>query len=733
MRILDLGAYDAVLGMDWLQICGQMTVDWTLKTMEFIQDGKPVYLQGTVTKQQEKLQELSSEQLHKWLAGNDVWAMAILDTILDSAGERTSTLSPDLQALLSEYKDVFRAPNSLPPHRQLDHAISLEPDARPINVRPYRYSPLQKDEIERQVKEMLEAGLISESMSPFASHVLLVKKKDGSWRFCIDYRRLNDLTIKNKFSLPVVDGLLDELAGTRFFSKLDLRAGYHQIRMHPEDEQKTAFKTHHGHFQFQVMPFGLTNGPATFQCVMNSVFAPFLRKFVIVFLDDILIYSPSWEEHLTHLKLVLQQLREAQFFAKHSKCSFGQTSIQYLGHIICDKGVATDPDKTLVMEQWPVPTNITELRGFLGLTGYYRKFVQNYGIITKPLTHLVTRKDFLWTEEATIVFNKLKSAMTQTPVLALPDFTTSFTVETDACDSGVGAVLMQKGHPIAYMSKALGLLNSKLSIYEKEFLAVIMAIDKWRQYLQRGPFTILTDHKSLCNLADQQLSTELQKKAMSKLVGLQFEFKYKRGVENGAADSLSRVGHLLAAHMVSSCKPDWLQEVLNSYTTDTTATALLQELAVHSPNDKGFRLKKGMILYKDRLYIGENLALQTKLISSLHDSAVGGHSGIHATYQRIKQLYYWPGLKLAVEQYVKQCQVCQQAKPLHSKPAGLLQPLPPPEKPWQDITLDFIDGLPNSDGANSILVVVDRLTKYAHFLPLHHPYTAVSVSKLFVD
>lgn len=525
MRILDLGAYDAVLGMDWLKGCGKMTVDWTLKSMEFVHNGKPVVLQGMLNKQRQSVQEISTIQLQKLLAGNDVWAMAVLDCVPAAGENSTVSVAPDLQALLTDHQDVFSEPNSLPPQRQLDHAISLESDARPCNSRPYRYSPLQKDEIERQINEMLAAGIITESMSPFASPVLLVKKKDGTWRFCVDYRRLNELTIKNKFPLPVVDELLDELAGTKFFSKLDLRAGYHQIRMRPEDEAKTAFKTHHDHFQFRVMPFGLTNAPATFQCIMNSVFAPFLRKFVIVFLDDILVYSASWEEHLHHLKLVLDKLRQAQFFAKMSKCSFGQTSIQYLGHIISDQGVATDPDKTMVMEQWPIPTNITELRGFLGLTGYYRKFVQNYGIITKPLTQLLTKKGFLWTEEATAAFLRLKQAMTQTPVLALPDFTLPFSVETDACDSGVGAVLIQKGHPIAYMSKALGVLNRKLSIYEKEFLAVIMAIDKWRQYLQRGPFIIWTDHKSLCNLADQQLSTELQKKAMAKLVGLQFEFK----------------------------------------------------------------------------------------------------------------------------------------------------------------------------------------------------------------
>lgn len=294
-------------------------------------------------------------------------------------------------------------------------------------------------------------------------------------------------------------------------------------------------------------------------------------------------------------------------------------------------------------------------------------------------------------------------------------------------------MLMQNGHPIAYMSKALGVMNQKLSIYEKEFLAVIMAVDKWRQYLQRGSFTILTDHKSLSNLNDQQLTSELQRKAMAKLVGLQFEIKYKKGIDNGAADSLSRVGHLLDIHTISSCKPDWLQEVLNSYTTDKTTTALLQELAVLSPNAKGYYLEQGLIKYKGRLVIGDNLALQTKIIASLHDSAVGGNSGIQASYQRIKQLYYWPGLKLAVENYIKQCKICQQAKHTHHKPAGLLQPLPPPDAPWHAITLDFIEGLPLSDGANSILVVVDRLTKYAHFLPLRHPFTAASVSKLFVD
>lgn len=580
---------------------------------------------------------------------------------------------------------------------------------------------------------MLQAGTIVHSMSPFAAPVLLVKKKDGSWRFCIDYRRLNLATIKNKFPLPIVDELLDELAGAAFFSKLDLRAGYHQIRMREEDEEKTAFKTHHGHFHFRVMPFGLTNAPATFQCLMNSIFAEYTRKFVIVFLDDILVYSRTLLEHQEHLRLVLDLLRQHNLYAKASKCSFAQNKIEYLGHVISEQGVATDAEKTQAMEAWPVPNSATELRGFLGLTGYYRKFVPHYGIIAKPLTQLLTKKGFAWSDEAQQAFDQLKVAMVNTPVLALPNFDRPFSIETDACDTGIGAVLVQDGHPIAFFSKALGVRNQRLSTYEKEFLAVMMAVDKWRAYLQRGPFVILTDHKSLCNLEDQQLDTDVQRRAMSKLVGLQFKFQYKKGADNGAADALSHVGHLLSANALSVCQPSWLQEVANSYETDSDTQELLARLAVHSPDELGYELHQGVIRCKGRLFIGANSALQTKVISALHDSAIGGHSGISATYQRVKKLFIWKGLKSAVEDFVRQCDVCQHAKHEHNKPASKLQPLPVPSAPWQDITMDFVTGLPKSEGFEVIMVVVDRLTKFAHFVPLRHPFTAAQVARAFWD
>jgi hypothetical protein len=386
------------------------------------------------------------------------------------------------------------------------------------------------------------------------------------------------------------------------------------------------------------------------------------------------------------------------------------------------------------MLNWPQPRNVTELRGFLGLTGYYRRFVKNYGLLAKPLTRLLQKQQgFAWSEEAQIAFENLKQAMASTPVLALPRFDLPFTVETDASDIGLGAVLMQQGRPIAFISKALGEKNKHLSIYEKEFLALILAVDRWRQYLQRGAFVIKTDHKSLTYLGDQQLQSDLQKKAMTKLMGLQFQVVYKKGTENVVADALSRVEHMMGLSVLSEIQPIWIQEVVNSYATDEDAQQLITQLLIQSPDEQGFSLQQGIIRKANRIWIGCNSALRTKLIAALHDSAVGGHSGIQATYQRVKKVFWWKGLKNDVTQYVQQCAICQKAKAERVHPAGLLQPLPVPQGIWEDVTMDFIEGLPKSEGFDTILVVVDRFSKYSHFLPLKHPFTAKGVAQVFLE
>uniref|UniRef100_A0A8R7K3Q3 Reverse transcriptase domain-containing protein n=1 Tax=Triticum urartu TaxID=4572 RepID=A0A8R7K3Q3_TRIUA len=402
---------------------------------------------------------------------------------------------------------------------------------------------------------------------------------------------LNSVTVQHKYPMPIVEELLDELTGAKYFTKLDLRSGYHQIRLVAGEEHKTTFKTHHGLYEFKVMPFGLTNAPATFQAAMNILFAGLLRRCVLVFMDDILIYSKILEEHLQHLEQVFTIMQENQLYVKLSKCSFVQQKLEYLGHIISGAGVQTDPAKIAAVQNWPVPTNVKQVRGFLGLTGYYRKFIKNYGIISRTLSDLL-KKDviFQWTPTVEAAFQSLKTALAQAPVLALPDFKKTFMIETDASNNGIGAVLMQEGHPISYLSKALGPKAQALSTYEKECLAVILAVDKWRSYLQHAPFTLSTDHRSLKHLQDHKITSPMQQKALLKLLGLRYTITYKKGQDNTAADALSRSPAPVELHTISFCTPKWLSVVAEGYHQHQEDKQLLQELALTGSNEKGYVL-----------------------------------------------------------------------------------------------------------------------------------------------
>ena len=383
---------------------------------------------------------------------------------------------------------------------------------------------------------MLAQGVIQTSTSPFSSPVLLVGKKDGTFRFCVDYRALNAATTLDHFPIPTADDLFDELNKARVFSKLNLRSGYHQIRMQIADIHKTAFRTHEGHYEFLVMPFGLTNAPSTFQEAINSSFQPFLRRFMIVFYYDILVYSASLTDHVSHLQQVLHILHTNCFYVKPSKCLFGVDTIDYLGHIISACELCVDPSKIEAMTAWPTPATVKQWRGFLGLTRYYRRFVKNYSIIAAPLTDLL-KESFIWSIAADAGFVELKRAMTVAPVLRLPDFDIPFTIETDASDFGIGFVLLQNGHPLAFFSKKPGPKWKMASTYHKELYAIVQTVQKWRQYLLEREFIIHSNQRSLKDLLSQIIQTPDQKFYIRKLMGFKFKIEYKSGASNRVVDA----------------------------------------------------------------------------------------------------------------------------------------------------------------------------------------------------
>ena len=491
--VLPLQGCDVVLGIQWLRTLGPIIWDFSALSMQFDYQGQKITLRGL---QSGVIHYASKKQLSRMSVsaykgtGTLLFARepSLYAIELSPKQEWDDLAFMELQELLQQYADLFEEPRGLPPKRSHDHHIPLKDETQVVKIRPYRYPMVQKNEIKTIVAEMKATGIIRDSTSPFASPVVLVKKKDGSWRLCIDYRQLNTMTVKDKFPIPLVEELLDELAGACWFTKLDLRSGYHQIRMQERDIYKTAFRTHQGHYEFLVMPFGLTNAPSTFQALINHIFQPYLRHFVLVFFDDILIYSTTWAAHLQHLRQVFGILLQHQLFLKYSKCEIGASQVEYLGHVINGQGVAMDSKKITCMLEWPIPKNIKELRGFLGLTGYYRRFVKGYGVLARPLTDLLKKGNYTWFDPAQQAFTALKQAMVTAPVLAMPNFNTLFVVESDASKEGIGAVLSQGGRPIAYFSKGLSPKHQVLSVYEKEMMAILAAVKKWNTYLMGRHF-----------------------------------------------------------------------------------------------------------------------------------------------------------------------------------------------------------------------------------------------------
>ncbi|GKB20453.1 ty3-gypsy retrotransposon protein [Tanacetum coccineum] len=725
--IIPVEGADLVLGVSWLGSLGRLSADFSIPEISFKQNGVEHTLVGEPMSHQ-----ISSSSVSSILRQGTA---ASLHTItyqppMPSTEETPTHKNPDINHLLYLFSNVFKKPTGLPPPRPHDHTIPIL-DNKAVNVKPYRYPHYQKQVMTQLIEEMLRDGIIRPSQSAFSSPVLLVKKKDGTWRFCVDYRALNTATIKDRFPIPTIDELLDELHGATIFSKIDLRSGYHQIRVAKEDIHKTAFRTTDGHYEFLVMPFGLTNAPSTFQSAMNDIFRPVLRKFVLVFFDDILVYSPTEEAHFKHLQHVLETLHKNAFHAKPSKCTFGVQRLAFLGHIISAQGVEPEPEKIEAIQSWPKPRSMTTLRAFLGLTGYYRRFVKGYANVASPLTDILRQEKFSWSDAAHNAFLQLKSDMANMITLALPNFKEEFEVTTDASGTAIGAVLSQKNNPIAFFSKKLCPTMQNQSTYTKELFAITEAVKKWRQYLLGHHFYIYTDHHSLKHILTQAIQTPEQQKWLTKLMGYDFEVRFKPGKENVVADSLSRIEHP-SLFAISFPQATWLSEIKTYFADNKDGKEMVHSILTNKSSFPYHEVRNGLVFIKGRIFVPPLNDIRQRLLGEYHATPLGGHGGITATIKRIAADFAWLGLKRDVTKFVRECTVCQTTKPDNHKPYGLIQPLPIPDGPWMDVSMDFITNLPTSKGKVAIWVIVDRFTKYAHFLALSPGYTAASLAKLFL-
>jgi hypothetical protein len=643
---------------------------------------------------------------------------------------------PEVQQVLDELADVFQpVPPGLPPDRGVGHTIPLVSGSNPTHRRMQRFSPAELAEIKKQITELLEKGWIQPSSSPYSANVLFVGKKDGTLRMVYDYRALNAITVRNRYPLPRIEDMFDQLQGARYLSSLDLQTGYQQIRITPEDIPKTAFTTPLGHFEFKVLTFGLTNAPATFQACMNKLFAPYLGKFVLLYIDDIVVYSNTLSEHVQHLRAVLTVLRQNKLYAKMSKCTFAQSEIEYLGHIIGNGCLRVDPRKVKVVLDWLQPKDVSELRSFLGLANYFRRFIQGYSSLVSPLNDLLQQGvSFTWDSRQQFAFDAVKQALTSAPVLRLPDPSKPYEVITDASINGTGAVLMQDGHPIAYLSKKFSSAERNYATGEQELLACFLALKDWRCYLEGAEFTLVTDHCPLTTLKSQTTLSRKQARWLEYFSRFHYDWLYRPGRVN-VADPLSRHPALLMlqAHRGATPQPHIAHEILAGYEADTW---------FHDPrhtrhftkHPQGFWLLAVRAGAPAAIVVPNVKSLQQRIIHEHHSTPLAGHTGRDRTVHLIERQYWWPTLKRDVAQYVAQCDACQRNKARTGKLPGLLNPLPVPDSPWQHVTMDFITGLkPTKSGYDSICVFVDRLTKMVHFVPTKVTVTAEDTAFLLFN
>jgi hypothetical protein len=673
---------------------------------------------------------------------------------------------------LHDFEDLFSKASfdSLPERRKWDHAIELDRDPAPGFRKVYPMSLEEQKEMDDFLEEALATGRIRPSKSPIGAPVFFVKKKDGKLRFVQDYRALNAITRKNRYPLPIIDDLIHRLQGAKYFTKLDVRWGYNNVRIREGDEWKAVFRTNRGLFEPLVMYFGLTNSPATFQTMMNEIFANLITQGVVsVYLDDILIFTSTLEEHRRITRQVLDIMREHNLYLRPEKCEFEKTRIEYLGVIISHNQVEMDPVKVDGVREWPTPKTKKDVQSFVGFANFYRRFIEGFSHHARPLFDL-TKKDvkFDWGKSQQDAFEKLKSLITSHPVLSLPDHTLPFRVQADGSGIATGAVLEQqsskdsKWHPIAYLSKSLSPVERNYEIHDIEMLAIIRALEEWRHYLEgaRHPIEIWTDHKNLEYFRASQKLNRRQARWSLYLSRFDFTLHHKPGTSMGKPDALSRRAdhgsdsadnanqtlltpdvfriHALAAIKFDGEEKDILRDIRRgTWNTDLeepvakAARELRQSPSRKSVRSAEWTLENDLLMFRGKIYVPNDKDLRRRIVEQHHDSHVAGHPGRFKTLELISRNYWWPGLSRYVGLYTKTCDLCGRTNPIRRKPIGELHPCDIPNDRWEVVSVDFVGELPKSKGFDAIMNVVDVLGKRAHFSATHTTCSAEESANIF--
>ena len=718
-ELANVSHYPIILGLPWLRQTNPH-VDWVNNWLKF--PNSPIIIQGVS-----------------------------IGLVPDNDTCFANTAVPVLNDVPKDYiqfHELFQRDKAdvLPRHGAWDHEMPLEEGKQPPFGPVFPMSPTELNTLKEYLDEMLAKGFIRRSHSPAGSPVIFVKKKDGTLRLCVDYRGLNAITIKNRTPLPLIDETLDRIRDAKIYTKLDLRGAYNLVRIKQGEEWKTAFRTRYGLFEYLVMPFGLTNAPATFQSMINDVLRPYLDVFVVVYLDDILIFSDNQEQHVQHVTTVLEALSQHDLYVKAEKCDFHVTSTEFLGYNISPSGITMAKDKVQAIKDWPTPKSKHDVQVFLGFCNFYRRFIENFSKLAKPLYLLTGNVSFNWSEQANDSFTSLKSKFQEAPLLChfSPDKPTF--VETDASNYALGAILSQtqsngKTHPVAFFARSLSSAEQNYEIYDKEMLGIVEALKHWRTYLEESPklTTIHTDHKNLEYFTTTKVLNQRQARWSELLSRYNFVIKYKQG-HNNKADALSRRPDLkpeggieaspplIAPHQyiratATTSSGSLIGQIRNAYLADPTSN-----LAV--PRGIQLDVKEGLVFMGHQVYVPPVPALKLQILQDKHDSPLSGHQGLAKTFELISREFYWPELRKDTLKYVQSCDVCQRTKTPRHLPYGLLQPLEIADTPWASISMDFIVKLPLSQNFDSILVVVDRLTKMSHFIPCREAMAARELAEL---